>query len=236
MKKFTPTLFKYFEGAAKHKDHRAWFEENKALYEEFVKSPFEALLQQLWMQNQSHPAFKGIDLKAKKVCRPLRPANKAIEAGVVKDFVSVDIAEKRTSLFEWNPGIHIQFGVKPDDNFIGMGCYMISTRQRSLIQNRIANDFEEFKAIISARRFKKSWGSLKGERFKRFPRGFEQDQVYSEYLWLKQFYVGQDLSRKEILSAGFFAKAIGDLENCLDLMHWLRSTVGKAKPAKLALR
>ena len=58
----------------------------------------------------------------------------------------------------------------------------------------------------------KRWGcrsGLSGERYQRFPRGFDEGGPGSEYLWHKQYFLSRQLSRKEACDPGIIGDTVG---------------------------
>lgn len=222
---FSKKTFQYFDSAKRNRKKKEWFEKNKKLYQEAVLAPFSALVEQI----DSHLSEKlpGIIIHPKKISRPLRPANRAEAAGgPVKTHAHITLWEKRSSLFEWNPGIHIQFGAEKDDNFYGLGLYMVSSRQLSLLRNGIAEDYSTIHKILTNPRFKKTWPELLGDTYKRFPKGFDPAAPYAKYLWQKQFYVGRNLNRKQVMQKNLAGQIVKDLEVAMPFFQWIRETVG----------
>lgn len=224
MKKFNSKTFQYFSLAQKNKNNRQWFEKNKSLYEENVRGPFTDLISEI--QKELQDQLPHISISPRSLTRPLRPKNRAQTNGIIRNSAYISLAEPRSSLFEWNPGIYIQVGNNAEDNFLGIGLYMVSSRQLSLLRNALAEDFEEIDALVSDKKFKKSWGELKGDKYKRFPKGFNPDDPRNQYLWYKQFFVGRRLSKKEIQSPQFIAKTVHDLEVAMPFFQWIRKNVG----------
>ena len=225
--KFTKDTFKYFELAKKNKNNKAWFEKNKALYETSVKLPVGALLLEIGKKYQKE--LPRITVSPDKITRPLRPKNRADENGFVKANTHFSLAEKKTSLFEWNPGIYFQVGIDEDDCFFGLGLYMVSSRQTSLLRNALVEDFDTIDEIMSSRRLKKVWGGLKGDIYKRFPKGYSPDSPSAKYLKHKQFYFGRSFTRSQVLGPKFSAQLVKDLGVALPFFSWIRSTVGTYK-------
>ncbi len=220
---FTTSTFKYFTAAKKHKNNKDWFLKNKAQYDETVKAPFENLI--LDIQKKLQIELPDLRIDPKLITRPTRPAHKA-EAGLIKNFSYATITEKRSSLFEWNPGIHIQFGGEKDDNFIGCGLYMVSGRQISLLRNAIVEDFDTINDILKSKKFKNVWGELRGDMYVRPPKGFSTEQNYSKLLMHKQFYVHRNYTLTEIKSKKFSMMVVNDLKLILPFFKWVRSAVG----------
>ncbi len=220
---FTKNTFLYFKNAEKNQNNKDWFLKNKDVYLDHVKSPFENLLVDINKKIQKDIPDLRID--SKLITRPTRPSNKASE-GLVKNMSYATITEKRTSLFEWNPGIHIQFGHDLEENFIGCGLYMVSGRQISLLRNAIANDFETISKILNSKKLKNVWGSLLGDMYVRPPKGFRTDEPYSKLLMHKQFYLHRQYKISEINSKSFSTLVINDLKLILPFFEWLRHQVG----------
>jgi uncharacterized protein (TIGR02453 family) len=222
-KAFSKSTYKYFAAAKKNTKNKDWFLKNKSQYEETVKEPFEELISEI--QKKMQKELPDLRIDKKLVTRPTRPAHKA-ESGFVKNFTYATITEKRTSLFEWNPGIHIQFGTELDDNFIGCGLYMVSGRQISLLRNAIVEDFDSINSLLKSKKFKSVWGELRGDMYVRPPKGFSSDAEYSKLLMHKQFYVHRDYKISEITSQKFAALVVSDLKLILPFFRWIRSSVG----------
>ncbi|MCK6598672.1 MAG: DUF2461 domain-containing protein [Bdellovibrionaceae bacterium] len=225
---FSSKSFKYFEDADKNKNNEIWFKKNKENYELYVKEPMEYLLAE--MNKAFAKDLPRIEISPKKVTKPLRPKNRvATEGGLIKNFSHFTLWEKRTSLFEWNPGIHFQIGKQKKDNLVGIGLYMISSRQLSLLRVATVDDFETINAILKDKKLKKSWEELKGEKYKRFPKGFSMDDQRTIYLWHKQFYLGKNYTRQQVVHKDFTKNLIKDLKLAMPFFQWIRSKVGTYK-------
>ena len=143
---FSNKTFQYFDQAKKNKNNLKWFEKNRILYQESVRKPFAHLVE--LMQKELQRDLPRIEISPRSITRPLRPKNRAERGGgLVKDFSHLSLAEKRSSLFEWNPGIYIQLGADQDHSLVGLGLYMVSSRQLSLLRNAVTEDFEEIDAL-----------------------------------------------------------------------------------------
>ncbi len=226
--KFSEQTFKYFDLAKKHKFKKEWFEKNQAMYEDHVKVPLTHYIQLLKLE--LGPELKRIPIDTKKITRPLRPSNKAQDLGWLKDHTHVTLWENKTSIFEWNPAIHFQLGTKPDDNLIGVGLYMVSSRQIYKFRDAAFTDYVNLDEIVEDKKFISRWGQDFGEKYKRFPKGYEQDHPAAKYLWYKQFYVGRNFTRKQVISPKFIPNTIEDLKLAMPFFHWIRKAVGTYQP------
>lgn len=222
--KFSKETFKYFELAKKNSKNKAWFDKNKDLYESAVKAPLSALLIEIGKKYQKN--LPRILVGPEKITRPLRPKNRAAEEGFIKSNCHFSLSEKQTSMFEWNPGIYFQLGAEKDENFFGLGLYMVSSRQTSLLRNALVEDFDVIDQIVTDRKLRKAWGELKGDVYKRFPKGYNPESPSAKYLIHKQFYLGRNYSRKEVLDPKFATQLVKDLGVAMGFFEWVRSTVG----------
>ncbi len=224
MSLFTAKTFKYFDEANKNAKSETWFDENKDLYNEQVKDPFGELLNVL--DARFADDLESISISPRNLSKPKRPKNKWADKGVNKDFAGFLLAQKRSSLFEWNPGIHFQLGSPRDDNHIGMGLYMVSSRQMKRLREALVNDFDSLEEIMADKRFISHWGEIVGERYKRLPAGLPEKHKALDYFFYKQFYISKSFTRTEVKKASFLGEVIDSIDAGLPLLRWIRRSVG----------
>ena len=224
MSLFTKDTFKYFDEATKNITSNIWFDENKTLYEIQVKAPLKELLDIL--DARFSDDLDAISISPRNLSRPKRPKNKWADKGVVKNFASFILAQKRSSLFEWNPGIHFQLGSLKDDNHIGMGLYMMSSRQIKRLRLALVNDFENLDSIINNEKFKKYWGEIVGEKYKRLPNGLPDNHNAYEYFFFKQFYISKNFSRTDVKKVDFPSIIIESIDAGIPFLRWIRESIG----------
>lgn len=186
MAKFSKKTFQYFDDAYKNRNKVSWFDANKSLYEDHVLAPLSELV--TLMDIQFGDKLEGIEVSPRGITRPKNAKNRS-ENGIIKDFTKIDIMEKRTSLFEWNPGYHIKFGSKQHElNYFAGGMYMVTGRQIKEFREAASEDYKHLKKLVTSRKFKKSWGQIEGNLYKRFPKNYDVEADYAEFLWMKNFY------------------------------------------------
>lgn len=220
---FNSKTFAYFDAAKRHRRDPSWVEKNKASFDHHVKKPLENLTIQL--SSAFSQDLRGIDFLPRKISRPLR-RNPDHDGALVRTHATAFFAEKPTSQFEWNPGLYLSIGSDAGDNFLGVGLYMVSSRQLSLLRNAIVENYEEIDAILTHDRIKKNWGELGGEVYKRFPKGFDPSSEAAKYLNYKQFFLGKELKRKQICNKRFADQVLEDFDSAIPFLRWLRSKVG----------
>lgn len=95
------------------------------------------------------------------------------------------------------------FNIEPGKFFVGGGFWGPAPKDLLKIRNGIKNNLDEFKSIVEAPHFIETFGAIHGESLKTAPKGFEKDDPAIEYLRLKQFLVGRDLTEADILNPNF---------------------------------
>ena len=219
---FSKDTFKYLDLALKNSDKPAWFKKNEELYKENVKAPMGEILIKLWEKYDDK--LPGIVISPKKVSR-------AVSKGEVKPQTSFFLAEKPTSRFEWNPGFYFQLGTDKDSNLLGVGLYMVSSRQMKMMRRTLSQNYKEFEAILKNPKLKNRFGDLTGDRYTRFPKDYDENAPYAKYLWHKQFFLSRHYTRTEVLKKNFPQELMKDFEAAMPFFIWIREKVGVYKPA-----
>ncbi len=227
--KFSSKTFAYFDAVHRNAHDRNWFEQNRELYTEHVEVPFEHLVRSL--HDRLGSALPGISFSARRISKPVL-RQKDATSPALRDKVTVFFGEKTVSMFETNPGIYISIGASPDDNVIGCGLYMPSARQFRELRPRLAMDPPELRALLAESDLQKHWAGLGGDRFSRFPRGFDQATPGAEYLWQKQWLLSKSLKRTAVTKASFLTETTEAFAAALPFIAWTRKAVGVYKKPK----
>jgi hypothetical protein len=67
----------------------------------------------------------------------------------------------------------------------------------------IAKHYKQLEKIITTPAFKKTFGSVLWEQYKRVPKWFAPDHKAGEFLKMKSRYLGHEISDKEVLDPNF---------------------------------
>jgi hypothetical protein len=103
---------------------------------------------------------------------------------------------------------------------------MISARQMKLMRRNIVQHFDEFHRILSSKMLNRSFGGLAGEEYQRFPKEYNETAASAKYLWHKQFYLGKNFTRKEVIDKKYFARVADELALTIPFFLWVQRTVG----------
>lgn len=99
-----------------------------------------------------------------------------------------------------NGGYYVQAGpeTRLGDNFSGLfgGVWMPETRILNKLRKAIIDNIEEFEEIINTPQMQKYFPLWTGQKLKRLPRGWEQQDQYFEILRLKEYGKARECNRQ----------------------------------------
>jgi len=96
------------------------------------------------------------------------------------------------------------FHIEPGNCFLSGGIYMPPPPLLKSLRQEVYYNFEEFKKVISDKKFKNYFGDITGDKLQRLPPEFSKDFAGSEYLKFKDYivvhnYNPSDFSEKELV-------------------------------------
>lgn len=194
---FTPRAKQFFSDL-KANNNKEWFENNRHIYEECIKEPSRALVQEMALLF----AEKGLPFVADPK-RSLFRINRDTRFSANKD-------PYKTNLGVFFPFSINQAGQKPinalglyfhfdtDETFIAGGLHSPEPDILRAIRQRIAEDWGTLKGIVENKKFRKYFSSiLEGESLKRVPPGYPKDHPAERLLRLKQYLVWKNMEYSE---------------------------------------
>jgi uncharacterized protein (TIGR02453 family) len=201
---FGPKALAFFKALEFHQS-KAWFDENRGLYESDVVEPMVALLDDLTARFKA----KRIPLKAdgkRSVFRIHRDVRFARDKRPYKTHCGAVMTRSGTKSDNGLLYVHIA----PDGCFAAAGFYMPEPADRAKLRRVIAADEKRFTRLVGALGKGKLELGSEG-RLTRLPRGFEalRDSPLSEAVRLKSFIVEQPFAAKVVTSPEF-ADAVSD--------------------------
>jgi len=93
--------------------------------------------------------------------------------------------------------------IEPGKSFVGGGLWMPEGPVLKGVRQEIDYNFPEFKKIIGNAKFKKLFKEIEGEKLKTLPQGYTADNPAIEYLKMKSFTVGAQVTDKEVTAKSF---------------------------------
>lgn len=101
--------------------------------------------------------------------------------------------------------LHIEPGGK---SFAGGGMWQPDGPMLKAVRQEIDYSYKEFEGIIDDKQFKALFGQIDGERLKKMPQGYTEDNKAATYLKLKSFTVGCVLTDEEVTGTQFEKRVV----------------------------
>ena len=197
--RFTPKTLAFLRALKRHND-REWFRARRDEYERHVRGPMVACIERLAEDLRS---FAPDLVAAERVSlyRIYRDTRFSADKTPLKTHIA--------AVFPWrglpkHEGAGLYFHVAPDEVWAGGGMYMPPTSQLHLVREHIARHHCRLRAIAEKPSFRKSVGTLEGEKLSRVPRGFPKDHPAAEYLKYRQFVAGREYPASFAVSPRFY--------------------------------
>jgi len=187
----------------KANNDREWFNEHKAEFLE-VKAHFEVLTQNLIdTLGLEDSALHG--LKAKDcVFRIYRDVRFSKDKSPYKTHLGAYINQGGRKGQTCGYYLHLE----PGASVLVGGIYAPPAPILYEVRDAIYADNEDFKAIIHAPAFKKTFGAMEGDKLKLGPKGFPKDFEDIELLKHKSFLATYNMSDREVSDPDFVANSV----------------------------
>ena len=210
-----------FLRALKRNNDRDWFRARKAEYEQHVRSPMIALLQQL---ARDLPGFAPDLVSDPRVClfRIYRDTRFSSDKRPLKTNVAAHFPSRKFSKGE-GAGLYVE--VAPQWVWMGGGIYMPSSSELNAIRAAIAADHRRFRRVVTAPAFRRAVGELSGEQLTRVPRGYVKDHPAAEYLRHRQFIGGREYPAGFAVSPRFYSELLTVFRGIAPLVGFLNDAI-----------
>ena len=205
MNPFTPDFIQFFKDLAAN-NNRDWFAANKKRYEQSVKIPFEAFVQQLIDRLRTIEPNVTVTPK-EAIFRIHRDTRFSADKTPYKLHCGAIIG--RGSKHDHHaPGLYIELG--PEHLAVYGGIYMPDKDQLLAIRNHIAKNLRKFDALLNDPSFKHVYGTLHGEKNKVIPKELKEAAAKQPLLYNKGFYFFTHLPADDVTRADL-AQSIIDI-------------------------
>ncbi len=201
-----PSTIKFLKDLKKN-NNRDWFEKHRPAYDS-AKTDFANFTQQVIDKfGKTEPSIKNL---ASKECmfRINRDVRFSKDKSPYKTNMGASINCAGRKAWE-KAGYYFQ--LEPGRSFAGGGIWMPESPQLKKIRQEVDYNFNEFKKIISSKKFKAVFGDLNRSSeyvLTRIPKGYETDNPAAEFLKLKSFVAMRIFSEKELLSRDLVKKSV----------------------------
>jgi uncharacterized protein (TIGR02453 family) len=210
-----------FLRALKRNNDRDWFRARKADYEQHVRGPMIALLEQL---ARDLPAFAPELVSDPRVClfRIYRDTRFSSDKRPLKTNVAAHFPSRK---FPKGEGAGLYVEVAPQWVWMGGGIYMPSSNELNAIRAAIADEHRRFRRVVTAPAFRRAVGQLSGEKLTRVPRGYVKDHPAAEYLRHRQFIGGREYPADFAVSPRFYAELLTVFRGIAPLVGFLNNAI-----------
>lgn len=217
-----PATLKFLKNLRKN-NNKPWFDAHRDEYDA-ARSDFEQFIQAvLDGHSKNDPDLK--ELTAKKcLFRINRDVRFSKDKSPYKSNfgASMDKGGKKSGLAGY------YFHLEPGKSFVGGGLWMPEPPVVKRVRQEIDYSLEEFKKIVTAKKFKSYYGDLyTGENVQlaKVPQGFEKDNPAAEYLRFKSWLVLHELPDAELTSTSLVKNTIEAYKLLQPLTRFLNRAV-----------
>ena len=179
---FPPETLRFLR-QLKRNNNRPWFQEHKEIYEAKVRQPMIDLVIALGGAMQVFAPEMVVDPK-KAIYRIYRDTRFSADKTPYKTQVSAFFVPRG---MQKASAAGFYFHVDAVEVLIAGGVYMPGPAELRAIRARVADHWQDLKAIVDRREFRKMFGGLQGDRLSRAPQGYAPDHPAKEYLLYKQY-------------------------------------------------
>jgi uncharacterized protein (TIGR02453 family) len=207
----------FLSDLAMHND-RHWFEANRDRYEQHVKEPARRLAE----------AISGV---LKKVDR--RHASDPAKA-VSRIFRDVRFSADKTPYYTYvwfsfplasgpkESGAAYYVGIDPAEGAgTGAGCWKPPPERMEALRARLAKQHSAFRKVVEDPRFRKRFGEIQGETYKKVPKPYPPDHPAGDLLKHKGMHVHGAVPLSVATSDGFLDVIAADFEWLAPMVRFL---------------
>ena len=226
---FTTATFRFFRELARN-NAKPWFEAHRADYEDHVRAPMRALIEEM-------------DVRLARFAPEITGDPKRSLFRIYRDIrFSKDKSPYKTHAACWfyhrdgsravgreaaGGGAGFYFQIAPGDSFLGGGMWMPPREALLGLRESLAEDPKRFTRIATDRRLVRRFGGLSEEAvLRRVPRGFAPDHPAARWLKFQSFVMGRALTDAQAVSARLPALLEADFRLMLPLVRWINGVLG----------
>ncbi len=191
-----PTTLQFFRELRQH-NNKAWFDLNRARYEE-VRKDYHHLTAKLLERMQAiEPALSHLQVKD-CIFRINRDIRFSKNKDPYKTHLSIIMTPFGRRMEFAGYYLHID---EEDGSFAGGGVYMPQPEALKKIRMEVSNYHEDFEATIHAPSFRETYGALdrdEGLVLSRPPKGYSDDHPAIGHLKLKSFTATQVIDKQQL--------------------------------------
>jgi uncharacterized protein (TIGR02453 family) len=206
-----------FLRALKRHNDREWFRARKQRYETLLRGPMIALIERLAGDFRAFAPDLVASTKA-SLYRIYRDTRFSGDKAPLKTHIAAVFPCRGLAKHQ---GAALYLEIAPGGVWVGGGMYAPDTSQLHAVREHIAANVRRLRAIVESSTFRRSVGSLGGERLQRVPRGFPTDHEAADYLKLRQFLAGREFPARFASSPRFYRGVLDVFRQVAPLTRFL---------------
>lgn len=207
-------------------NRREWFQPRKATFDEQVKQPMRALVEEL---NRALAGFAPdyVSDPEKAIYRIYRDTRFSNDKTPYKDHIA---ASFRRSAATGHGDAGYYFAVSHKEVAIGGGIYMPEPATLLAIRGHVAERHRELRKILANRAVRSLLGDMQGEQLSRVPKGFCAEHPAADLLRFKQLFLYVELSPDLATSRTLQSEIVKRFRAMVPFMNFLTAPLGRARP------
>lgn len=215
---FPPGCLKFLAALARHNE-RAWFNDNKARYEDCVRNPALAFIADMGPPlARISPNFLALPRKVGgSLMRVYRDTRFAHDKTPFKTNVGIHFRHESAKDVH-APGFYVH--IEPGNCFLGAGIWHPDPKSLAAIRAFIVDNPNAWQQATRTAAFARRW-ALIGDSLSRPPRGFEPTHALIEDLKRKDFIACMNFADEEIEQPRFTAYVAKHFKDMVPLVSYL---------------
>lgn len=226
---FPPAAQRFFRSLARH-NNKPWFEENRPVYEQAIRTPMKALIEDFDVALAAvAPEIVGDPRRSMfRIHRDIRfSKDKSPYKTNAGCWFYHRAAGKGVGKETDSGGAGFYFHIDGKDSFFASGLWMPPRPALAQIREALVEDQKGFEAIVLAPAFKRRFGSLDQEsRLTRTPRGYAADHPAAEWLRYQSFTVATGIPASALGGAGLVKRLAREAAAMAPFVRWLNNALG----------
>ena len=215
---FSPHSIKFLRELARN-NNRDWFEANKAVYEETVRTPALQFIAEMADElAQISPHFLALPRKVggslMRIYRDVRFGN---DKRPYKTNVGIQFRHEQGKDVH-APGFYVH--IEPDNCFLGVGIWRPDTTALGKIRDRICERSDQWRSVTNEKAFKRHF-QISGESLIRPPYGYAKDHPLIDDIKRKDFIAISTLADDNVVSVNFKKQVLTRFQAATDYMAFL---------------
>ena len=227
--RFRPAALTFLRSLRRHND-REWFEAHRASYENDVRAPLAALVEEVDVRLASvAPEIVG-DPK-RSLFRIHRDVRFSSDKSPYKThaacwFYHADAGRGVGSASTAHGGAGFYFHMEPGRASLGGGIWMPPRPTLARIRERIDEEPASLARVLRAPALRRYGGLAEEAMLARMPRGYDADHPAASLLRHQSFTLGRELTERELFSPRLPDLLAREYVRILPLVRWLNGALG----------